>query len=144
MPVRVATLIVTVLAPLSVSSTRTMVSAPSGIGAPVMMRIASPRTIGRVGTAPAAISPTTISRFGTSATSAPMTAYPSIAELRNGGTSRSATTSSASVAPSESSRSIGTASSWPTFARIRSRASSTDSERAAVRAEDELTGMFGV
>ena len=50
----------------SVRSTITIASAPSGIGAPVMMRIASPGADGDVGAWPAASSPTTRSRTGAS------------------------------------------------------------------------------
>src|SRR6059058_5426314 len=73
-PVGVAAAIVTTSFALSVSSTRTTVSAPSGIGAPVMMRIASPGPTARSGNAPAATSPTTRSSTGAEATSSPRTA----------------------------------------------------------------------
>jgi len=65
---------VTVSRPSSVSSTRTTVSAPSGIGAPVMIRIASPAPTAAAGTEPAATSPITRSRADAATTSAPRTA----------------------------------------------------------------------
>ena len=48
----------------AVRSTMTIASAPSGIGAPVMIRIASPGPTGTVGACPAGSSPTTCSRTG--------------------------------------------------------------------------------
>jgi hypothetical protein len=140
-PCGVAALIATVSEPLSVSSTRTTVSAPSGIGAPVMMRIASPGPTARPGTEPAATAPTTRRRAPACATSAPRTAYPSIAELRNGGTSRSAAASSVRTAPRASSSPTSVDSSGVIRARMRSSASSTVSVESAARAALELVGI---
>ncbi len=53
--------------PTVVSSTITMASAPSGTGAPVMMRIASPGPTGTVGARPAGSSATIRRRTGVSA-----------------------------------------------------------------------------
>src|SRR5438552_1346149 len=123
-PFGVGAVIVTTSLALSLSSTRTTVSAPSGIGAPVMMRIASPGPTSRSGNSPAATSLTTRSSTGADATSSPRTAYPSIAELRKGGTSRSAATSSASTSPRASWSGVSTAASVGTPARMRASASS--------------------
>ena len=96
----------------SLSSTIATASAPAGTGAPVMIRTASPRPrTPSYGGAPAAISPTTFSSTGTAARSAAWTAYPSTAELANGGTSSVATTSAASTRPSTFVRSCSTAGS---------------------------------
>ena len=86
----------------SVSSTMTTASAPSGIGAPVMMRIASPRPTGTSAAAPAATVATTGSSTGASVVSSARTAYPSTALFTNGGTSSSACRSSAVTQPSAS------------------------------------------
>jgi len=87
-------------------STITMASAPSGIGAPVMIRIASPSPTATVGAWPAASSPTTRSRTGFASlaptVSTACTAYPSIAVLANGGTASGAVILSASTRPSAS------------------------------------------
>ena len=89
-----------------VRSTMTIASAPSGIGAPVMIRIASPGPTATVGAWPAGRSPTTRSRTGAPGAaadvSAARTAYPSIAVFANGGTDSEVTTSSASTRPSAS------------------------------------------
>ena len=85
--------------PGSVSSTLTMASAPAGIGAPVMILIASPGPTRRVGTLPAGTSSMTVSVAGVAVTSSDRTAYPSIAELSNGGMSWEAMTSAASTNP---------------------------------------------
>ena len=58
----------------SVSSTMTTQSQPSGIGAPVIMRIAVPGVTAMVGAAPAASSPITRNSTGTFATSDDRTA----------------------------------------------------------------------
>ena len=52
--------------PTAVSSTMTMASEPSGTGAPVMIRIASPGPTGTVGAFPAGSSSTIRSRTGDS------------------------------------------------------------------------------
>ena len=72
-----------------VSSTMMMASAPSGIGAPVMIRMVSPDSSGRGATDPAGMVPTT-GRVNGLVFEAPMvsaarTANPSIAVLSNGG-----------------------------------------------------------
>ena len=76
-------------------------SAPSGSGAPVKMRYASPPVSGRSESAPAATRPARRSRAGAPATaprvSSPRRAYPSIDELGQGGMSALAVTSSASA-----------------------------------------------
>ncbi len=50
--------------PPSVASTGITVSAPSGIGAPVMIRMQVPGSIARLAVSPAGISPTTGSETG--------------------------------------------------------------------------------
>ena len=91
-------------APPSVSSTGTTASAPSGMGAPVMIRSTWPgrSTCRRV--SPAAMSSATGSTTGAArvapASSAARTAYPSIAELSKPGRSVVATTSRARTSPS--------------------------------------------
>ena len=75
--------------PPSVSSTGTTASAPSGIGAPVMIRMTCPRRSTCRVVSPAATSPSTGRTTGRSglapASSAARTAYPSIAELSKPG-----------------------------------------------------------
>ena len=75
----------------TVSSIRTTASAPSGMGAPVMIRTAVPCTSGAGSPGRAATSPTMGSEAGASdvaaARSAALTAKPSIWELRNSGRS---------------------------------------------------------
>src|SRR5690606_22985720 len=83
----------------SVRSTMTTASAPSGSGAPVKMRTASPGPSGRSAGCPAATSATTGSTTGAPAVSAARTAYPSIAVLAKGGTASVATTSPARTSP---------------------------------------------
>ena len=77
-----------------VSSTRTTVSAPSGMRAPVMIRDAVPPATTLRGTMPAAMVSSTVSRAGCSAvapaTSVARTAYPSIAAFGKEGTLREA------------------------------------------------------
>ena len=90
--------------PRRVDSTGTTASAPGGIGAPVMIRMAWPGESGdSPGPAPAAIVPTTTRSTGESgpaaAVSAAMTAKPSIAVLANGGTRSEEIASSASTSP---------------------------------------------
>ncbi len=87
------------------SSTITAASAPAGIGAPVMMRSASPAPTSPSNAAPAANVPTIVNSTGAPAVSAARTAYPSTAVLRNGGTSSAACTSSTVTRPS--ARAIG-------------------------------------
>src|SRR5512135_405344 len=64
-----------------------------------------------------------------------------MAELRNGGMSRSALASSASTMPSASESATSVASSGAMRARTRSSASSTESDRAAARAALGLVGI---
>ena len=78
-------------------------SAPSGIGAPVMIRIAVPSPTGILAGAPAATSPTTRNEMPCSEcapdVSTARTAYPSTAELAKGGTSSGDSTSCAKTNP---------------------------------------------
>ena len=67
-----------------------------------MMRTARPGSTGIDGGAPAAMVPATSSSTGGSATSPTRTAYPSTAELSNGGTSSAAARSAAVTCPSDS------------------------------------------
>ncbi len=95
----------------NVRSTMTIASAPSGIGAPVMIRIASPGPTGASARAPprdprplaAAPAP----RLSAPVVSAARTAYPSIAVFANGGTGSAATMGSASTRPSASASGTG-------------------------------------
>ena len=73
-PASVATLMATRSEPPSVCSTCTTVSAPAGIGAPVMILMACPRPTARLGTLPAATSSRTSRRAGSSIRSAASTA----------------------------------------------------------------------
>ncbi len=96
----------------SVSSTFTTVSAPFGMGAPVMIRMAWPRPTALAGTLPAGTSSITFNTIGlvmacSCLISSQRTANPSMAELSHGGLSLGAMMSSASTRPS--------ASSSPTF-----------------------------
>ena len=59
--------------------------APGGIGAPVLIRAASPDSIRAALAAPAAISPVTDNSTGTLDTSCARTAYPSTIDLSNAG-----------------------------------------------------------
>ena len=92
----------------------TTASAPSGTGAPVMMRTVSPAPIVPSNTWPAASCPITSSVTGASpdacAKSAERTAYPSIALLANGEISISATASSAKGRPAACHTGISTTS----------------------------------
>ena len=89
----------------SVSSTWRMASAPSGSGAPVMIRWAEPGVSGSSECEPAAISASIWS--GTpGATSAARTANPSIAEFVNGGIAKRAATSSLRTKPRASASGI--------------------------------------
>ena len=100
----------------SVYSTRTTVSAPSGTGAPVMMRIASPGPTVFFAAVPACTS-SIIFRTGSFSISCSFlmsshrTAKPSIAELFQGGLSLRATISSPNTRPN--------ASRSPTFSQPR-------------------------
>ena len=113
----------------SVSSNGTTASALSGMGAPVIIRIAPPGGTGRSGNSPAATAPATGNKTGceseADATSVERTAYPSIAEFASGGMSKGAVRSSSSTRPRDSSRGVSTASSLEKCESIRSRASST-------------------
>src|SRR4051794_29988796 len=108
----------------AVTSTGTMASAPSGTGAPVMMRMAWPVPPGVDGAAPAASVPTTSSSTGAPEVSAARTAYPSMAVLANGGTGSEATTRSARTQPRASSSGIDTGGRAWQAARTCRRASS--------------------
>jgi hypothetical protein len=83
----------------SVCSTIAIASAPSGTGAPVMIREHCPGPIVRDGARPAGISSMISSSPGVSCA---RTANPSIDDLSNGGMSRSEATSSARAHPSAS------------------------------------------
>nr|WP_238695326.1 hypothetical protein [Ornithinimicrobium flavum] len=87
------------------SSTRTTASAPTGMGAPVMIRHAWPGTCSRGSGSPAATSPDTTSTTGVSgpapARSSRRTAYPSIEELSNLGRSARPCTSPLVTSPTE-------------------------------------------
>ena len=103
-------------------STGTTVSAPAGTTPPVEISIASPTSSSDVAGRPAADRSTTRNLPGRSAA---LTAYPSIAELRNGGRSIGDTAASARIlpaAPASSTRSVGRGS---TQARMRASASVT-------------------
>src|SRR5438034_3398918 len=132
-----------------VRSTITTASAPAGIGAPVMMRIASPGPTATAGATPAASSPTTCSVagawWGASAVSAARTAYPSIAVFANGGTISAAMTSRASTSPRASASATGRGSSGTTAPRMRLRASSSEITRALRQPAslDEVAHPFG-
>ena len=102
----------------SVTSTRTTASAPSGSGAPVMILIAVPAVTAASAAEPAAASSSTSSSTGTAATDWAWTAYPSIAELANAGTSSGAVTSSTSARPSASAGSTRCSGSSGTRSRI--------------------------
>src|SRR5690606_31494828 len=119
-----------------VSSTGTTVSAPVGIGAPVIIRAACPAPTVKSGCDPAGISPITARRTGRSALaparSSARTAYPSIAELANAGTSCAACTSSASTRPSARDRSTVSCESGCMSLRMRASTSSTFSKSVTV------------
>ena len=116
----------------AVRSTITTASAPSGIGAPVMIRIASPGPTATVGAAPAARVPTTASSTGAPAVSAARTAKPSIAVLANGGICSSHTTGSATTHPSASASGTDTGASGRIAPSTRARASSRATTRRIV------------
>ena len=118
------------------SSTITIASAPTGMGAPVMMRMASPCWSTRSVYPPAATSPTTGSTTGASAdapaTDAATTAYPSTAELANGGTSSPATTGAASTIPTAARHGTSTTGSTAQWDSTWARASPMGIIRATV------------
>src|SRR3954451_23918013 len=125
--------------PPSVHSTGTTASAPAGIGAPVMMRTQKPGCTLDVPVLGAPMSPTTGSTTGADAlavaTSAERTAYPSIAELSNGGRGNVDTTGSASTQPCASGRVRSSALSGATTESTSARCASTgfsESPRAGV------------
>src|SRR3954462_12127980 len=115
--------------PPSVHSTGTTASAPAGIGAPVMMRTHRPGCTLYAPVLPAATSPTTGSATGVDslafATSADRTAYPSMAELSNGGRGNVDTTGSASTQPCASGRVRSRALNGATTASTSARCAST-------------------
>ena len=114
----------------SVSSTGTTASAPSGTGAPVMMRTAVPGRASRDRRAPprsrrrSAAPP---AQRPSPSTSAARTAKPSICELRNGGRAIGDVTSAAVTRPSASASGTGSAG------RSRSGASSAATRAACSR-----------
>ena len=85
-----------------VFSTMQTASAPSGNGAPVMIRTACPGPTVPSNRWPAATEPITWSRAGAAAVSAARRAYPSMDEFANGGTSSLDTMSSLRTHPSAS------------------------------------------
>ena len=118
--------IVTFSSSTTVSSTITTASAPSGIGAPVMIRIAWPSPTCRpAGSAPAGSVATTASVTGADATSDARTANPSTAVLANGGTASSAVTVTDVAQPSASASGTARGCSGRHEARISLRASSS-------------------
>ena len=110
-------------------SNRTTASAPGGIGAPVMMRIAVPDMIAFCETYPAGNSAMTCNLTGLSTlasfVSLACIAYPSIAVFACGGMSYPAVTSRAKTRPSAERIGTDSASSGCRPVRTRSRASST-------------------
>ena len=114
----------------------TTASAPSGTGAPVMMRTVSPAPIVPSNTWPAASCPITSSVTGASpdacAKSAERTAYPSIALLANGEMSISATASSAKGRPAACHTGISTRSVGATCDRTIDCASSSGMSFSAI------------
>src|SRR5882672_4791797 len=122
----------------SVCSIATTASAPAGSGAPVMIRIASPRATACVATPPAASVSLTASVTDApaeaEATSAARTANPSIAELSKRGNGSCATRSARSVRSSASSSAIVSAGmiAIAARARIAERASSNVTKRRAL------------
>ena len=108
-----------------VRSTMHTASAPGGISAPVIIRIASPCERGAFGPSPAATVPVTRRRTGAVATSAAFTAYPSIAALAKRGTGSVACTVSAVTYPSALPIATRRGASGVIAARTRRRASAT-------------------
>ena len=111
--------------PASVRSTGTTASAPAGIGAPVMIRMAVPGRTSSVARKPAGTSSITVSDTGADSVAEPMsaarTAYPSIEELSNDGRGHGAATSSASTQPCAAMSGTSSGVSGSTPARIRAR-----------------------
>src|SRR2546426_1038784 len=107
------------------SSWGTTASAPSGSGAPVKIRIASPARSGRDGKVPAMIRPTTASSTGSPRVSRARTAYPSIDEFAQGGISDRETMGSASTRPRAAITSTRSTANGSTRERICPSASST-------------------
>jgi hypothetical protein len=107
------------------SSWISMWSAPSGKGAPVKIRIASPCPTGWRGSVPAGISPVTFSRLPALRTSERWTAYPSIAETSAGGVVVLARTSRANTRPSASPTGIASSPASRTCGASARNASST-------------------
>src|SRR5579875_2688358 len=128
-PVRAGRWIATRASPRSVSSSGMTASAPAGIGAPVMIRIASPGPIPERAFAPAATSPITCRCTGdsplASRVSIARTAYPSIAELSKPGSGKSALMFSASSSPCASSSVSSIVSMEPMPSSTIARCSST-------------------
>src|ERR1019366_4521998 len=93
------------------SSRRQTLSAPSGIGAPVMMRTASPSLTWVVARSPAKIESVMRSRTDPPSVSSALNANPSIEEFANRGDGSLAVTTSAATQPRASSRVSGTAAS---------------------------------
>ena len=130
-----AALDLTLAAP-SVSSTAMTASAPWGILAPVMMRAASPGPTRKLGSSPAATSPTMRSRTGCApapASESDTTAYPSIDELSKPGRLTLARTSRATTSPRLSVSGIGAVGAGSSDERIARRCSSTVRTSAGAR-----------
>ncbi len=125
----------------SASSCRPMTSAPSGITAPVKMRMHSPGPSDPPNRAPARDSPILRSLIGPSVTSAERRAYPSMAEAGSGGWFSRAARSSAVTRPWAAV--IGTVSAVSTgiAARMRARASSTEISPASGVSNFGLVGV---
>ena len=122
------------------SSTAMTASAPSGIGAPVMILAASPGPTEKVGSSPAATSPTMCSRTGASpvpASESARTAYPSIDELSKRGRSTFERTSRATTRPSASVSGVHSVGDGSSVERIALRCSST------VRRSPDVDGGVG-
>src|SRR5262245_31764703 len=99
-------------------------SAPTGIGAPVMMLIVKPGATVCVGTDPAVTNSMTRSVW---AGSLEITANPSTSDLSNGGESTSLVTSSASRRPSKSFSCNGTGGNAAAWRPTATSASATES-----------------
>ena len=115
-------------------STMTTASAPGGIVAPVMMRLASPGPTVTCGACPAAMVSTTRSSHGASATSAERTANPSMAVLANGGMSSDETISLAVTRPNASATGTRTGVRAGHLSRTNSRTVSSGSTASNVPA----------
>ena len=119
-------------------STGITASAPSGIWAPVEMRMASPRPSDREAGRPARDSPTTASSAAGPAT----TAKPSIADASNGGRSWGLAMSSASTRPSVSDSGTSSGASGRTAASTCSRASAREISSAGMGPATARLGRF--